>query len=153
MVDFQEIFGKVDRRFGAVAAGVSKRYSQATTSLQRDVAEIITDLVVNFMQPTILHYITTPMKLKDGTTVQGQSAFDRMAREDKDVLALVEKYRPSYLWYLDRARRIRKYVQWDNDRFVGLLSDYLGNNGVSVDQAGQAYLWRTVERFRRRIYS
>ena len=123
------------------------------TSLQEEVAEIVTDLVVNFMRPTLLHYVETPVTLKDGTTVQGQSSFDRMVEEDRDVLAMIEKYRPSYLWYLDRARRIRQYIRWSNERFVDVLVPFLEEHDVSIDKRGRAYLLRTTERIRWRIYS
>ena len=152
-MDFRSAFAKINNKFGWITGYVAEGFERLPTSLQEEVAQIVTDLVVNFMQPTLLHYILTPVRLKDGTTVQGQSAFERMIREDKDVLALVEKYRPSYLWYLDRAKKVRQYVQWDNSRFVDLMDVYLAEHGVETGAAGRAYLWRTIERFRRRIYS
>ena len=152
-MDFRSAFAKINNRFGWVSGYVAEGLEKLPTSLQEEVAEIVTDLVVNFMRPTLRHYIETPVALKDGPTVQGQSAFDRMGGEDRDSLAMIEKYRPSYLWYLDRARRIRRYIRWSNERFVDVLVPFLEEHEVSVDERGRAYLLRTTDRIRRRIYS
>ena len=152
-MDFRSAFAKINNKFGWITGYVAEGFERLPTSLQEEVAEIVTDLVVNFMQPTLLHYIETPVALKDGTTVRGQSSFDRMVKEDRDVLAMIEKYRPSYLWYLDRAKRIRQYIRWSNERFVDALVPFLDEHDVSVDERGRAYLLRTTDRIRRRIYS
>ena len=152
-MDFRSAFAKINDRFGRVSGYMAEGLEKLPTSLQEEVAEIVTDLVVNFMRPTLLHYVETPVTLKDGTTVQGQSSFDRMVEEDRDVLAMIEKYRPSYLWYLDRARRIRQYIRWSNERFVDVLVPFLEEHDVSIDKRGRAYLLRTTERIRWRIYS
>ena len=107
-MDFRSAFAKINNKFGWITGYVAEGFERLPTSLQEEVAEIVTDLVVNFMQPTLLHNIETPVALKDGTTVQGQSSFDRMVQEDRDVLAMIDKYLPSYLWYLDWAKRIRQ---------------------------------------------
>ena len=152
-MDFRSAFAKINNRFGWVSGYVAEGLEKLPTSLQEEVAEIVTDLVVNFMRPTLLHYIETPVALKDGTTVQGQSSFDRMVGEDRDILAMIEKYRPSYLWYLDRARKVRQYIRWSNERFVDVLVPFLEDHNVSVDERGRAYLLRTTDRIRRRVYS
>ena len=152
-MDFRSAFAKINDRFGWVSGYMAEGLEKLPTSLQEEVAQIVTDLVVDFMRPTLLHYIETPVTLKDGTTIEGQSSFDRMVEEDKDLLALIEKYRPSYLWYLDRATKIRQYIRWDNERFVDLLAPFLEENGVRVDGNGRGYLLRTSEGVRRRIYS
>ena len=151
-MDFRSAFAKINNRFGWVSGYVAEGLEKLPTSLQEEVAEIVTDLVVNFMRPTLLHYIETPVALKDGTTVQGQSSFDRMVGEDRDILAMIEKYRPSYLWYLDRARKVRQYIRWSNERFVDVLVPFLEDHNVSVDERGRAYLLRTTDRIGRRVY-
>jgi hypothetical protein len=108
--------------------------------------------VENVMRPTLLAYIEGTYQLKDGTTVSGQSAFDRLVKEDKDIVALIEKYRPSYLRYLDKARGVKEYINWSNASFANNLAGFLREHGVEVTPAGYDYLFRTCERFRRRIY-
>ena len=152
-MDFRSAFAKINNKFGWITGYVAEGFERLPTSLQEEVAEIVTDLVGNFLQPTLLHYIETPVALKDGSTVQGQSSIDKMVKEDSDVLAMIEKYRPSYMWYLDRAKRIRQYIRWSDGRFVDILVPFLEEHDVSVDEMGRAYLLRTTDRIRRRIYS
>jgi hypothetical protein len=153
MVRFGDVLDRVIDEFSWLAGYVKEGFESLPTSLQREVAATITGLIDNAMRPLLLQYIDQPVHLKDGTTVQGQSAFDRMVAEDKDVLALIEKYRPSYLFYLEKAKKLRQYIQWDNRRFATNLAAFLQEHGIDVGAEGYGYLERTVERFRRRIYS
>lgn len=151
-MNFRAALDDIISRWGGVGSYVTPAYKRLPSGLQREIAETISGLIENVMRPTLLQFIMAPVKLKDGTTVQGQSSFDRMVREDKDVLALIEKYRPSYLFYLDKARKNREYIAWDSERFTASLSDFLEESGILVGPAGRAYLRRTIERFRQRIY-
>jgi len=136
-----------------MAGYVSKKYKDLKKGMQREIAETITGLVEMVMRPMLLSYIEGTYQLKDGTTVSGQSAFDRLVREDKDIVALIERYRPSYLRYLDKARGVKEYINWSNDRFADNLTWFLQEHGIRVTEEGYRYLWRTCDRFRRRIYA
>ena len=138
--------------YGRVTGYVTAKYQQVKKSLQDEIAETITDLVEKVMRPTLLNYIQGTYHLKDGSVVHGQSAFDRMVSEDKDIVALIEMYRPSYMRYLDQARKVRDFVKWDSERFADNLAGFLGEHGIEVTPRGRAYLVRTCERFRKRIY-
>lgn len=151
-MDIDSLIDGINQKFGAVGGRVRREAGRVPTGLRAEISGIITDLVDNAMRPMLLHYIATPVHLRDGTTVEGQSAFDRMVKEDKDVLALVERYRPSMLWYLRRAQKVKEYLNWDSNRFAGSLADFLEENGVRVDSRGMAYLVRTCDRFKSRIY-
>ena len=148
-----DIYDWTRNRLKVGAGWATKEYHKLSSGLQKQIAETLTGLVTNVMQPVLLRYIEGTYHLRDGTTVHGQSAFDRLVKEDKDLLVLIEKYKPSYLMHIDKARRVRKYILWNNDGFAVQMADYLEKHGIEVTREGYAYLWRTVERFRRRIYS
>jgi hypothetical protein len=119
----------------------SLKNSRGRLSFQDEVASIITDLVDNAMRPIVGQYIEK----------FGQKGFNRLVAEDKDLLIMIEKYRPSYLFYLNRARKLRRYIKWNNLVFADDLRAYLQEQGISVDSSGYDYLQRTCERFRKRI--
>jgi hypothetical protein len=52
----------------------------------------------------------------------GQKGFERLVKEDRDLLVLIEKYRPSYLFYLNRAKKLRRYIKWSNSAFAENIS-------------------------------
>jgi len=131
----------------------SSAYQHASSGLQAQIAETITGLVERAMRPIMLKYIDGSFRMSTGEVLHGQSAFDRIVREDKDILVLIEKYRPSYLFYLDKARGVKRYINWDSVEFASNLQAYLAENGIRVDREGYEYLVRTVDRFRDRIYS
>lgn len=135
-----------------VRSYLSKAYRHASSGLQQQIAETITGLVERAMRPILMRYINGTFKMSTGETLQGQSAFDRLVREDKDVLALIEKYRPSYMFYLDKARGVKDYILWDSGAFASNLMAYLVEQGIRVDDDGYDYLVRTCDRFRDRIY-
>ena len=143
---------EIVNHFGSFTGYLNEKYRRAKRGLQAQIAETVTNLVIGVMQPMLLQYIEAPIKLKDGTTVQGQSSFDRLVREDKDIVAMIEHYRPSYNRYINQARRFRDYIDWNSRRFAVQLAVFLDENGIVVTQEGDAFIYRTVERFRRKIY-
>ena len=73
-------------------------------------------------------------------------------KEDKDIVKLIDYYRPSYLRYIDKAKSVKNYIEWDNSRFANNLTDFLREHDIEVTPDGYDYVFRTCERFRRRIY-
>ena len=65
---------------------------------------------------------------------------------------LIEKYRPSYLFYLERAKKLRRYIRWNNVTLAENLKEYLDEKGIEVDEKGHSYLEKTCERFQKRIF-
>jgi hypothetical protein len=123
------------------------------TSLQGQISKTIAELVFGVLAPNLLHYINSSITTRDGEVLSSQQAFDRAVKEDKDILLLIERYRPSYIAYINRAKRIRNYIKWDSAYFTSLLVNYLQENGIQINEEGRNYIYRTVERFRNRIYS
>lgn len=121
---------------------VTEEFRRAGSSLQDEVASILTDLIDNAMRPIVGQYIEK----------FGQKGFERLVSEDKDLLVLIEKYRPSYLFYLNRTKKLRRYIKWSNSAFAENLKAYLQEQEIIVNDEGYKYLLRTCERFRRRIF-
>jgi hypothetical protein len=132
---------RIISRFDWLSGFVNEEFRRAGSALQDEVASIITDLIDNAMRPIVGQYIEK----------FGQKGFDKLVAEDKDLLVVIEKYRPSYLFYLNRARKLRRYIKWNNLAFADDLRAYLQEQGISVDSRGYDYLLRTCERFRKRI--
>jgi hypothetical protein len=82
----------------------------------------------------------------------GQKGFERLVDDDRDLLVLIENYRPSYLFYLNRAKKLRHYIRWSNSAFAENLRAYLQEQEIIVNDEGYSYLLRTCECFRRRIF-
>jgi len=129
------------------------RLIDAMKSLQEQVSETISELVFQVLAPQLLSYINSTIVTRDGEQLSSQQAFERAIKEDKDLLLLIEKYKPSYLYYINKAKRIRRFIKWDSKRFTILLANYLRENGIYVSEEGMNYIYRTVERFRQKIYS
>jgi hypothetical protein len=129
-------------RFDWLSGFVTEDFRRAGTALQDEVASIITDLIDNAMRPIVGQYIEK----------FGQKGFERLVSEDRDLLILIEKYRPSYLFYLNRAKKLRRYIKWSNATFAENLREYLQEQEIIVNDEGYNYLLRTCERFRRRIF-
>jgi hypothetical protein len=129
-------------RFDWLSGFVTEEFRRAGTALQDEVASIITDLIDNAMRPIVGQYIEK----------FGQKGFERLVSEDRDLLILIEKYRPSYLFYLNRAKKLRRYIKWSNSAFAENLRAYLQEQEIIVNYEGYNYLLRTCERFRRRIF-
>ncbi len=142
MVDIRSSLRSIVSRFDWLSGFVNEEFRRAGSALQEEVAAIITDLIDNAMRPTVGQYIEK----------FGQNGFDRLVSQDRDLLVLIEKYRPSYLFYLNRARKLRRYIRWNNEAFAINLRTYLEEAGISVDRPGYAYLLRTCERFRKQIF-
>ena len=152
-VDIDEVLARANEKFGGLSKFVNQRFDRLSFSLQAEVQGIITDLLVRGIQGEIAEYVARPLTLRDGTTVQGQSAFDRIVREDKDVYGLIERYRPSKLKYVRAGRKIREFIAWDSAEFARIIAAYLEEeHGLRVGGAGLAYLERTCDRFKSRIY-
>ena len=148
----RDILEEAQSRFDGLNRFVNAKYERLSFSLQQEVQEIVTGIIEKGIRDELMGYIVKPVRLRDGTTVQGQTAFDRVVREDKNVYALVEKYRPSKLWYVRRARSIKQYIAWSNDDFADMMADFLREQGLVVDEEGHAYLLRELERWRVKIY-
>ena len=142
MVDIRSSLRGIVSRFDWLSGFVNEEFRRAGSALQEEVAAIITDLIDNAMRPTVGQYIEK----------FGQNGFNRLVSEDRDLLILIEKYRPSYLFYLNRAKRLRRYIRWNNVAFADNLRAYLEVRRVSVDERGYSYLLKTCERFRKRIF-
>ena len=128
-------------RFDWFSEFVNEEFRKAGSALQ-GVAAIITDLIDNAMRPVVGQYIKKFV----------QKGFERLVNEDRDLLCLIEKYRPSYLFYLNRAKKLRRYIRWNNSAFAENLRAYLQEQDSDVSDEGYNYLLRTCERFRRRIF-
>ena len=142
MVDIRSSLRGIVSRFDWLSGFVNEEFRGAGSALQEEVAAIITDLVDNAMRPIVGQYIQK----------FGQKGFNRLANEDRDLVGLIEKYRPSYIFYLNRAKKLRRYIKWNNMEFADNLRAYLQDQGISVDKSGYAYLLRTCERFRKQIF-
>jgi hypothetical protein len=142
MGDIRSSIQNIVAKFDWLTGFVNEEFRRAGSALQDEVTSIITDLIDNAMRPIIGQYIQK----------FGQKGFERMVNEDRDVLTLIEKYRPSYLFYLDRAKKLRRYIKWNNAAFAANLMGYLQDQGITVNGEGYGYLLRTCERFRRRIF-
>jgi hypothetical protein len=129
-------------RFDWLSGFVTEEFRRAGSALQDEVASIITDLIDNAMRPIVGQYIEK----------FGQKGFERLVSEDRDLLVLIEKYRPSYLFYLNRAKKLRRYIKWSNSAFAENLRAYLQEQEINVGDEGYNYLLRTCERFRSRIF-
>ncbi len=141
-MDIRSSIHGIISKFDWLSGFVSEEFRRAGTALQDEVASIITDLIDNAMRPIVGQYIEK----------FGQKGFERLVNEDRDLLVLIEKYRPSYLFYLNRARRLRRYIKWSNTAFAENLRAYLQEKKINVDDDGFNYLLITCERFRRRIF-
>jgi hypothetical protein len=150
--EIRDILTQANQKFGNVHSYVTRKFESLSFSLQAEITEIVTDLIEKGIRSEVLDYVNKPMHLRDGTTVQGQSAFERLVKEDKDIYALIERYRPSKLWYVRRARSIKDYISWDSRGFAAMIAPFLEESGISVDRAGFDYLVRTCDRFRAKIY-
>ena len=148
----KDILDEAQSRFSGLNRFVNEKYERLSFSLQQDVQGIVTSLIEKGIRDELLAYIVKPITLKDGTVLQGQSAFDRAVKEDKSIYGLVEKYRPSKLWYVRRARSIKQYIAWDSLAFAAMMASFLQENGVEVDEAGLRYLERECDRWRVKIY-
>ncbi len=82
----------------------------------------------------------------------GQKGFERLVSEDRDLLVLIEKYGPFYLFYLNRAKKLRRYIKWSNAAFAENLRAYLKEQEIIGNDEGYNYLLMTCECFRRRIF-
>jgi len=149
----RDILEEAESRFAGFNGFVNEKFDRLSSSLQREVQEITTDLIVRGLQHEILEYASRPVRLRDGTTVQGQSGFDRLVDEDKNVYAVIERYRPSKLWYVRRARSIRDYIAWSSPEFARIIAAFLEENGIVVGERGLAYLERECDRWREVIYA
>jgi hypothetical protein len=142
MVDIRTSLRGILSRFDWLSGFVNEEFRRAGSGLQDEVTSIVTDLIDNAMRPIVGQYIEK----------FGQSGFERLVNEDRDLLVLIEKYRPSYLFYLNRAKKLRRYIKWSNSAFTENLRSYLQEKGIDVNGEGYDYLLRTCERFRRRIF-
>jgi hypothetical protein len=142
MGDIRSSIQNIVAKFDWLTGFVNEEFRRAGSALQDEVTSIITDLIDNAVRPIIGQYIQK----------FGQKGFERMINEDRDLLTLIEKYRPSYLFYLDRAKKLRRYIKWNNAAFAANLKGYLQDQGITVNRGGYGYLLRTCERFRRRIF-
>jgi hypothetical protein len=133
---------RIISRFDWLSGFVNEEFRRAGSALQDEVASIITDLIDNAMRPVMGKYIQK----------FGQKGFEKLVSEDRDLVILIEKYRPSYLFYLNRAKKLRRYIRWSNSAFAENLRAYLQEQEISVNEEGYNYLLRTCERFRRRIF-
>jgi len=141
-LDIRSSLNNIISKFNWLSEFVNEEFQKAGSALQEEIASIITDLIDNAMRPVIGQYIQK----------FGQDGFERIVNEDRDLLILIEKYRPSYLFYLNRAKKLRRYIRWNNAAFAENLRAYLNEKGIIVDSSGFAYLLRTCERFRKRIF-
>jgi hypothetical protein len=142
MVDIKSSLRSIVSRFDWLSGIVNEEFRKAGSALQEEVASIITDLIDNAMRPIVGQYIEK----------FGQKGFERLVNEDRDLLILIEKYRPSYLFYLNRAKKLRRYIRWNNVTFADNLRAYLEQQRITVSNEGYDYLVRTCERFKRRIF-
>lgn len=142
MVDIRSSLRSIVSRFDWLSGYVNEEFHKAGSALQEEVAAIITDLIDNAMRPIVGRYIEK----------FGQQGFEKLVNEDRDLLVLIEKYRPSYLFYLNRARKLRRYIRWNNAAFANNLEVYLEEQRITVSNEGYDYLLRTSERFKRRIF-
>jgi hypothetical protein len=133
---------RIISRFDWLSGFVNEEFRRAGSALQDEVASIITDLIDNAMRPVMGKYIQK----------FGQKGFEKLVSEDRDLVILIEKYRPSYLFYLNRAKKLRRYIRWSNSAFAENLRAYLQEQEINVNDEGYDYLLRTCERFRRRIF-
>jgi hypothetical protein len=133
---------RIISRFDWLSGFVNEEFRRAGSALQDEVASIITDLIDNAMRPVMGQYI---QKFR-------QKGFEKLVSEDRDLVILIEKYRPSYLFYLNRAKKLRRYIRWSNSAFAENLRAYLQEQEINVNDEGYDYLLRTCERFRRRIF-
>lgn len=125
-----------------VGSHLKQDFMEAGFTLQAQIARTITSLFDDAMKP-LLH---------DCVSKFGQEGLDRAVREDRNLVGMMYKYRPSYLRYVHQARRIRSFVTWDDQRFAGELQAYLEDQGLHVDPAAYEWLVRTVRRFHDEIY-
>jgi hypothetical protein len=141
-MDIRSSIHSIITRFDWLSGFVTEEFRRAGTALQDEVTSIITDLIDNAMRPIVGQYIEK----------FGQKGFERLVNEDRDLLLLIEEYRPSYLFYLNRAKKLRRYIRWNNSAFAENLRAYLQEQEISVNDEGYNYLIRTCERFRSRIF-
>lgn len=139
MIDIRSDLKNIANKFGSF---VTKEYNDASASLQNEISGVVTDIVENVMRPTMANYI-----LK-----YGQKGFDKAVSQDKDMLSMIRKYRPSYLWYVRRARSVKRYIKWNPDLFVENLAAFLGEHDIYVNDKAREWLARNVESFRKEIY-
>jgi hypothetical protein len=142
LMDIRSSIHSIISKFDWLSGFVTEEFRRAGSALQDEVASIITDLIDNAMRPIVGQYIEK----------FGQKGFERLVSEDRDLLVLIEKYRPSYLFYLNRAKKLRRYIKWSNAAFAENLRSYLQEQEIIVNDEGYNYLLRTCERFRRSIF-
>jgi Lhr-like helicase len=116
-------------------------------SVRRIVANDIKRMALKIVAPMIARYLTEEIHLADGRVLSGQSAFDYAVENDKDLVALMKKYHPEYMEYVERARRALRDMDVDVDDALGLLLPYIRKRGIRVDERGEEYLRRQVGKF------
>ena len=70
----------------------------------------------------------------------GKNGLNRFVCEGRDLLVLMEKYTPSLLFYLNRARNLARYIKWNNCIFVDNLA-HLEKKGFAPDPRAPAIFY------------
>jgi hypothetical protein len=126
MGDIRSSIQSIVAKFDWLSGFVTEEFRRAGSALQDEVASIITDLIDNAMRPIVGQYIEK----------FGQKGFERLVKEDRDLLILIEKYRPSYLFYLNRAKKLRRYIKWSSSALAENLRAYLQEQEIIVNDEG-----------------
>jgi len=127
----------------SLAEKVREGVSSAVKSFKREVTEFITEMI----EPQLASYLTY-LVLK-----YGEKGFHKRVDEDFDLVEdLYENHFDEYVDCVKKARRMRRYILWDSEKFVEEACRVLTSLGIFVREKDFNWMIRQAEALKMEIY-
>jgi len=124
---------------------VKKKLRSSIKPFREEVGEFITEIIEEAMFPYFKNYLLRKYSEAD---------FHRKVDENFDLVKdLYENHYDDYMKYLKKAKRIRRFIKWDNERFCSYVIEALKNEGLTIREKDVEWLMRNIEALRKEIYS
>lgn len=123
---------------------VKEKLAAFVKPFREEVAELITDIVEEEAFPYFKNYLLRKYTEED---------FHRKVDENFDLIKdLYDNHYFEYMKQLKRAKKLRKFINWNNERFCASVVEALQKEGFTIRKKDVDWLMRTIEALRREIY-
>lgn len=140
---------EVIEHFRGFASSSKKKLQEkievAVKPFREEVEELITEILEGEILPYVENYLLRKYNEED---------FHRKVDQNFDLVRdLYENHYDVYMKYLRRARKIRSFINWDNEKFCKIFVKVLEERGFTIREKDVQWLMRNIEALRREIYS
>jgi len=133
------------KNFGVEATKKTKeKLVDFVKPFKEEVAELLTEIVEDEVFPYFKNYLLRKYEEED---------FHRKVDEDFDLIQdLYDNHYAEYMKQLSRARKVRRFINWNNERLCTAVVDALQKEGFTIREKDVDWLMRNIEALRREIY-